>query len=62
MKEDEEELGRKAPRRSILALGCFQSILWVEAHLKLENVWQLKDLQARFSDVWQAKDLAARFS
>ena len=29
--------------------------------LKLENVWQLKDLQTRFSDVWQGKDLAARF-
>jgi len=30
-------------------------------HLKLENVWQLKDLQTRFLDVWQGKDLAARF-
>jgi hypothetical protein len=25
--------------------------------LKLENVWQAKDLQARFLDVWQGKDL-----
>jgi len=31
------------------------------ANLKLENVWQLKDLQTRFLDVWQAKDLRARF-
>ena len=30
--------------------------------LKLENVWQAKELQARFMDVWQGKDLAAQNS
>ena len=33
----------------------------VTGDLKLENVWQAKDLQTRFLDVWQVKDLAARF-
>jgi hypothetical protein len=34
----------------------------LQVRKKLENVWQAKDLQARFLDVWQAKDLAARNS
>jgi hypothetical protein len=34
----------------------------VTANENLENVWQLKDLQTRFSDVWQAKELQVRIS
>ena len=30
--------------------------------MKIENVWQVKDLQARFLDVWQLKELQEDFS
>ena len=37
-------------------------MLATHPHLKLENVWQAKDLQTCFLDVWQGKDLRARNS
>src|SRR5579859_4065784 len=58
MNSKEEKLGERAGWRSILELSWFRSLLVGAAHLKLENVWQRKDLAAQNSDVWQRKDLA----
>ena len=51
--------GRNRMTGAFQCLGGLQVEPAPEWHgtFKLENVWQAKDLQARFSDVWQIKDL-----
>src|SRR5579859_7114009 len=49
---------QRSQRRGRSAGTMMRTRFGETGHLKLENVWQRKDLQTRFLDVWQGKDLA----